>query len=43
MFRLVRGLRSDSKEVGGGRNMRGSDGMLCFGEKERGKVWKDHE
>ena len=30
------------KEVDGGRCMRGSDGMLCFSEKERGKVWKDY-
>ena len=22
--------------------MRGSDGKLCFSEKERGKVWKDY-
>ena len=22
--------------------MRGSDGKLCFSEKERGNVWKDH-
>ena len=22
--------------------MRGTDGKLCFSEKERGKVWKDH-
>ena len=22
--------------------MRGSDGMLCLSEKERGKVWKDY-
>ena len=22
--------------------MRGSDGKLCFGEKERSKVWKDY-
>ena len=22
--------------------MKGSDGKLCFSEKERGKVWKDH-
>ena len=22
--------------------MRGSDGKLCFNEKERGKVWKDY-
>ena len=39
MFRLVKGLNTDSKEVKGRRCMRGSDGKLCFGEKERGKVW----
>ena len=22
--------------------MRGSDGKLCFSEKERGNIWKDH-
>ena len=34
MSRLV---RNDSKEVEGG-----SDGKLCFSEKERGKFWKDY-
>ena len=38
MFRLVKGLKTDSKEVEGGRCMRGSDGKQCFSEKERGKV-----
>ena len=43
MFRLVKGLRTDRKEVEGGRCMRGrcmrgSDGKLCFCEKEGGKV-----
>ena len=42
MFRLVKGLKTDSKEVEGGRCMRGSDGKLCFSEKERGKVRKDY-
>ena len=42
MLRLVKGLETDSKEVEGGRCMRGSDGKLCFSEKERGKVWKDY-
>ena len=37
MFRLVKGLKTDSKEVEGG-----SDGKLCFSEKERGKVWRDY-
>ena len=41
MFRLVKGLKTDSKEVEGGRCMR-SDGNLCFSEKERGEVWKDY-
>ena len=35
-------LYTDSNEVDGGRCMRGSDGKLCFSEKERGKVWKDY-
>ena len=42
MLRLVKGLKTDSKEVEGGSCIRGSDGKLCFSEKERGKVWKDY-
>ena len=42
MFRLVRGLKTDSKEFEGGRCVIGSDGKLCFSEKERGIVWKDY-
>ena len=42
MLRLVRGQKPDSEEVEGGRCMRGSDGKLCFCEKERCKVWKDY-
>ena len=42
MFRLVLGLKTDRNEVEGGRCMRGSDGKMCFTEKERGKVWKDY-
>ena len=37
MFRLVKGLKTDSKQVEGG-----SDGNLCFSEKERGNVLKDY-
>ena len=43
MFRLVKGLKNNSEEVEEGRCMRGSDRKLCFCEKERGKVWKDHK
>ena len=42
MLRLVKGQKTDSKEVEGGSCMRGSDGKLCFNEKEKGKVWKDY-
>ena len=42
MFRLVKGLKTDSKEVEGRRCMRESYGKLCFSEKELGKVWKDY-
>ena len=42
MLRLVKELKIDGKEVEGRRSMRGSDGKLCFIEKERGKVWKDY-
>ena len=37
MFRPVKGLKTDSKEVEGGRCMRRSDGKLCFNEEERDK------
>ena len=42
MFRLVKELKIDSKDVKGGRCMRGSNGKLCFSEKERGKIWKGY-
>ena len=42
MFRLVKLLKTDSKDVEGGRCMRGSDGKLGFIEKEEcGRIiWK---
>ena len=42
MLRLEKRLKTDSKEVEGGRCMRGSDGKPCIREKERGKVWKNY-
>ena len=42
MLWLVKGLKTDSMEVEGGRCMIGSDGKLCFSEKERGNVLKDY-
>ena len=32
----------DSKEVDGGKHMRGSGGKLCFSKKGKGKIWKDY-
>ena len=34
-------LKSDNKEVEGGRCMREGDGEPCFSEKKQRKVWKD--
>ena len=42
MSMLVKGLKTDSKEVEGVMCMRESDRKLCFSVKERGKVWKDY-
>ena len=42
MFRLVKGLKSDRKEVEGGKYMKGSNRKLCISEKKRCKVWKDY-
>ena len=42
MFMLVKRLKTDSKDVDGGRCMGGSDVKLCFSERERCNVWKDY-
>ena len=42
MFRLVKGLKTDSKEDEGGMCMSGNDEKLCFSEKEKCRVWKDY-
>ena len=42
VFKLVKSMKKDGKDVEGGRCMRGIDGRLNFREKDRGKVWKEH-
>ena len=42
MLRIMKGQKTESKEVEGGRCERESDGKQCLGEKERGKAWKDY-
>ena len=41
MFKLVKSMKKDEKDVEGGRCLRGSDSRLNFSEKDRGKVWKE--
>ena len=38
VFKLVKSMKKDGKDVEGGRCMRGSDGRLNFIEKDRGRV-----
>lgn len=42
VFKRVKLMKKDGKDVEGGRCMRGSDGKLSFSEKDRGRVWKEH-
>ena len=42
MFKLVKLVKKDGKDVEGGRCMKGSDRRLNFSEKDRGRVWKEH-
>ena len=42
MLRQIKGMKTDKKEVEGGRCIRGRDGKLCFSDKERGNVRKDN-
>ena len=40
VFKLLKSMKKDGKDVEGGRCMRGSDERLNFSEKNRGRVWK---
>ena len=42
VFKLVKSMKKDGKDVEGGRCMRASGGRLNFSEKDRGKIWKEH-
>ena len=42
VFKLVKSKKKDGKDIEGGRCVRGSDGRLNFGEKDRGKAWKEY-
>ena len=42
VFKLVKSMKKDGKDVEGGRYMRGSDSRLNLKEKDKRKVWKEH-
>ena len=42
VYKIVKALKKDGRDVAGGRCMRGSDGKLNFSERHRASVWKEH-
>ena len=42
VFKLVKSMKKDGKDVERGRCMRGSNGRLNFSEIDRGRVWKEY-
>ena len=42
VFKMLRFMKKEGKDVEGGRCMRGKDGRLYFSERHIGNVWKDH-
>ena len=42
VFKLVKFIRRDGKDINGGGCMKDEDGRLVVSEKDRGKLWKDH-
>ena len=42
VFKLVKFMRRDGKDINGGGCMKDKDGRLVVSKKDRGKLWKDH-
>ena len=42
VFKLVKFMRRDGKDITGGGCMKDKDGRLVVSEKDHGKLWKDH-
>ena len=42
VFKHVKSMKKDGKDVEGGRCVRGSDRRLNFSKKDGGRVWKEH-
>ena len=42
MFKLVKSMKKDGKDVEGERCITGSNSRLNFSEKDKGRVWKEH-
>ena len=42
IFKLVKFMRRDGKDINDGGCMKDEDGRFVISEKDRGKLWKDH-
>ena len=42
VFKLVKFMRKNGKDINGGGCMKDKDGSLVVRKKDRGKLWKDH-
>ena len=42
VFKLVKFMRKDEKDINGGGCMKAKDGRLVVSEKDRGKLWMNH-
>ena len=42
IFKLVKFMKKDRKDIEGSKCMRGKDGRLGFSEKDKKRVWKNH-
>ena len=42
VFKFVKFMRKEGRDVEGGGCMKDKDGRLVVGEKDRGKLWKKH-
>ena len=42
VWKMMKCMKKDGRDIEGGRCLRGRDGKLNFSEEDRGKVWKEH-
>ena len=42
VFKFVKFMRKEGRDIDGGGCMKDKDGKFVVGEKDRGKLWKEH-